>query len=71
MKLKFRNSTALSAMAFGAVASLAMLAAETPAYAGSVTQPGETIGLGLGAPLPPGWYAVDTIDYGQATPPSN
>ncbi len=47
------------------------LCAPAAAIAGSVTQPGETIGLATGAPLPPGWYALDTTDYGQRTPPSN
>jgi hypothetical protein len=41
------------------------------ATAGSVTQPGETIGYATGAPLPQGWYFADTTDYGQRTPPSN
>nr|WP_085554449.1 transporter [Azospirillum agricola] len=35
-----------------------------PALAGSVTQPGETIGLATGAPLPEGVYFVDTFDWG-------
>ncbi|MGE4480391.1 transporter [Acidocella sp.] len=37
----------------------------SPAMAGSVTQPGETIGLASGAPLPQGVYLLDTTDYGQ------
>jgi hypothetical protein len=55
------------------IAVLAVGALLTPlaAFAGSVTQPGETVGLGTGAPLPEGWYALDTTDYGQRTPPSN
>jgi len=62
-----------SAMRAGIFASvtLAALLAVAPAQAGSVTQPGETIGLAAGAPLPEGWYALDTTDYGQRTPPSN
>lgn len=34
------------------------------AFAGSVTQPGETVGLPTGAPLPPGFYFLDTTDWG-------
>jgi hypothetical protein len=30
-----------------------------PALAASVTQPGETVGLNAGAPLPQGWYAIN------------
>ena len=36
----------------------------TPALAGSVTQPGETVGVAAGAPLPPGFYFVNTGDWG-------
>jgi hypothetical protein len=34
------------------------------AFAGSVTQPGETVGLPTGAALPPGFYFLDTTDWG-------
>ena len=34
-------------------------------HAGSVTQPGETVGIAAGAPLPPGVYFVNTFDYGH------
>ena len=34
------------------------------ALAGSVTQPGETVGVAAGAPLPPGFYFLDTSDWG-------
>jgi hypothetical protein len=34
-------------------------------HAGSVTQPGETVGLAAGAPLPQGVYFVNTFDYGH------
>src|SRR5207249_617319 len=37
--------------------------AAVPALAGSVTQPGETVGLNTGAPLPQGWYAINTVDW--------
>jgi hypothetical protein len=36
----------------------------TSALAGSVTQPGETVGVAAGAPLPPGFYFVNTGDWG-------
>ena len=35
------------------------------ALAGSVTQPGETVGLASGAPLPQGLYFVNTGDWGN------
>jgi hypothetical protein len=47
-----------------AAAGVFTLSATAGAMAGSVTQPGETVGLGLGAPLPPGFYFVDTTDWG-------
>ncbi len=37
----------------------------TSALAGSVTQPGETVGLAVGAPLPQGLYFVNTGDWGN------
>jgi hypothetical protein len=37
----------------------------TSALAGSVTQPGETVGLASGAPLPEGLYFVNTGDWGN------
>ena len=40
------------------------LCTAAPALAGSVTQPGETVGLNVGAPLPQGWYAINTVDWG-------
>jgi hypothetical protein len=73
MSIKYRiNDVSRHRMALGVVASIAM-AATLPeaAMAGSVTQPGETIGYAAGAPLPQGWYFADTTDYGQRTPPSN
>jgi hypothetical protein len=47
-----------------AAAGVLTLSATAAAMAGSVTQPGETAGLALGAPLPPGFYFVDTTDWG-------
>ena len=34
------------------------------ALAGSVTQPGETVGVAAGTPLPQGFYVIDTTDWG-------
>lgn len=42
----------------------AFCAVVSPALAGSVTQPGETIGLAAGAPLPEGVYFVNTLNWG-------
>ena len=47
-----------------AVAGALSLCTAVPALAGSVTQPGETVGLNVGAPLPQGWYAINTVDWG-------
>src|SRR5262249_254441 len=43
-----------------AAAGALSLCTAVQALAGSVTQPGETVGLNTGAPLPPGWYAINT-----------
>ena len=47
-----------------AVASVFSLYTTVSAFAGSVTQPGETVGVAAGAPLPQGIYVVDTTDWG-------
>jgi hypothetical protein len=47
-----------------AAAGALSLFTAVPALAGSVTQPGETVGLNAGAPLPQGWYAINTVDWG-------
>jgi hypothetical protein len=47
-----------------AAAGVLTLTATASAMAGSVTQPGETAGLALGTPLPPGFYFVDTTNWG-------
>ena len=47
-----------------ATAGALSLCTAVPALAGSVTQPGETVGLNAGAPLPQGWYAINTVDWG-------
>lgn len=59
--LKSSVATAACVAAFSAAT---LCATATPAAAGSVTQPGETIGLAVGAPLPEGVYFVDTFDWG-------
>jgi len=53
------NSALLAAVGIPAL----LCAAGGSAYAGSVTEAGETVGLALGAPLPEGWYFVDTASY--------
>ena len=50
------------AITLGAMALSAMSGA---AYAGSITQPGETVGYALGAPLPEGVYFATTGSYGS------
>src|ERR1700745_350290 len=47
-----------------ATAGFLSLCTAAPALAGSVTQPGETVGLNAGTPLAPGWYAINTVDWG-------
>jgi len=47
-----------------AATGLLLLGSSASALAGSVTQPGETVGVAAGAPLPPGFYLVDTTDWG-------
>src|SRR5262245_62670546 len=46
-----------------ATAAFLSLCTAAPALAGSVTQPGETVGLNAGAPLDPGWYAINTVEW--------
>jgi hypothetical protein len=43
---------------------LSLFAGTSSTRAGSVTQPGETVGVAAGAPLPPGFYFVNTADWG-------
>ena len=40
-------------------AGLLLLGGAASAFAGSVTQPGETVGIATGTPLPQGIYLVD------------
>jgi Putative MetA-pathway of phenol degradation len=50
-------------MAFAAACALSLCVTGS-AFAGSVTQPGETVGVAAGAPLPPGFYFINTADWG-------
>ena len=47
-----------------ASASVLSLCTAASALANSVTQPGETVGIAVGAPLAPGFYLIDTTDTG-------
>ena len=47
-----------------AVAGALSIGAAAPALAGSVTEPGETIGAATGAPAPPGLYFANTVNWG-------
>jgi hypothetical protein len=47
-----------------AAAGVLSLCTAASALAGSVTQPGETVALAAGAPLPEGLYFVNTADWG-------
>jgi hypothetical protein len=53
--------TAIASVAFG---TMVLCAIDGPTYAGSITQPGETIGYALGAPLPEGVYFANTLSDG-------
>ena len=53
------NTALLSAVAGGVL----LCASGGVALASSVTEAGETVGLALGAPLPEGWYFLDTASY--------
>jgi len=55
-------SSKLKTLAAACALSLCTVAS---AFAGSVTQPGETVGLAVGAPLPEGLYFVNTTDWGN------
>ncbi len=56
--MKTKIAITLGAMALSAVSGAA--------YAGSITVPGETAGLALGAPLPEGVYFENTAGFGSA-----
>lgn len=51
-------------LSLAVAAALTMTGSVTASFAGSVLQPGATIGLAAGAPLPEGLYFVDTSSYG-------
>ena len=52
-------------------AGVLSLCTAASALAGSVTQPGETVGLAVGAPLPQGLYFVNTGDWGRRSDPAD
>jgi hypothetical protein len=54
-----------------AAAGVLSLCSAASALAGSVTQPGETVGLAVGAPLPQGLYFVNTGDWGRRSDPAD
>jgi hypothetical protein len=54
-----------------ATAAVLSLCTAASAFAGSVTQPGETVGLAVGAPLPQGLYFVNTGDWGRRSDPAD
>ncbi|PKU25187.1 transporter [Telmatospirillum siberiense] len=60
MKQGRRFKSAFLSAVFGAVS---LCWAGVAALAGSITESGETVGLGLGTPLPEGVYLVDTASY--------
>ena len=52
--------------------TLSIFVGVSTAFAGSVTQPGETVGIAAGSPLSPGLYFANTADWGcrNTTPAS-
>jgi Putative MetA-pathway of phenol degradation len=61
MKIK----TQLFGASLAALGALSVCVVSGAAVAGSITQPGETVGLALGEPLPEGLFFVDTGSYGS------
>jgi hypothetical protein len=59
-----------SALTKLATAGLLSLCSIVSSLAGSVTQPGSTIGPAQGTPIPPGVYFSNWTDYGCRTSPS-
>jgi hypothetical protein len=57
------SARTFASAAFGAISLCAV--GGGAAYAGSVTQPGETVGISLGAPLPPDVYLATTGSIGE------
>jgi hypothetical protein len=69
MTHKGRSASKLATLAAVCVSTCASVSV---AFAGSVTQPGETIGYIAGAPLPQGLYFGNTFDWGiRSTTPSS
>jgi hypothetical protein len=62
MNHKGKSAGKLASLAAACV--LSTFVSVSAAFAGSVTQPGETVGIATGTPLPPGFYFVDTFDWG-------
>ena len=55
-----------------AIAGALSIGAAASALAGSVTEPGETIGAATGAPAPPGLYFANTVNWGcRSTSPES
>ena len=63
MTSKTQVTTKLTRLA--AACTLSLCATAPVALAGSVTQPGETVGVAAGTPLPEGLYFVNTADWGN------
>jgi hypothetical protein len=69
MNHKGRSAGKLASLAAACVLSICVSGSAT--FAGSVTQPGETVGIATATPLPQGLYFVDTFDWGiRTTAPS-
>jgi Putative MetA-pathway of phenol degradation len=55
-----------------AASGVLMVSTAVSALAGSVNEPGETVGLPTGAPLSPGLYFLDTVNWGvRSTSPNS
>jgi hypothetical protein len=63
-EMQMRHKSMAFAAACAAAACALSLCVTGSAFAGSVTQPGETVGVAAGAPLPPGFYFINTADWG-------
>jgi hypothetical protein len=69
--MSYRLQIAGRLIKLAATCAVVICATATTAWAGSVMQPGETVGLAVGAPLPEGLYFVDTADWGvRSTSPA-
>ena len=56
-----------SALGNSISASILLLSSASSALAGSVTQPGDTMGSASGAPIPPGFYFANQMNWGCAS----